>query len=64
LLVGGLVAGNAASSAFDEYKTTMSPARYDLLRDRVSRDSKIANGLFIAGGLAVAGSAALFVIKF
>jgi hypothetical protein len=64
LLVGGMVAGHYASSAYDEYKTTMSPARYDVLRQRVSRDSTIANGLFIGGGCAAAAGGALYVIEF
>jgi len=64
LLGGGVFFGVRAGSAYDEYRTTDSPERYDQLRDQIRRDSLAANLLFAGGGVAAIGSAILFAGEF
>jgi len=64
LLAGGAFFGHRADNAYDEYKMTDSPGRYDELRDQVRRDSLTANLLFAGSGGAAIGSVILFVGEF
>ena len=64
LLASGALFGHRADTAYDEYKMTDSPGRYDELRDQVRRDSLTANLLFAGSGAAAIGSVILFVGEF
>lgn len=64
LLAGGALFGHRADTAYDEYKTTSSPGRYDELHDQIHRDSLTANLLFAGSGAAAIGSVILFVGEF
>jgi hypothetical protein len=60
LLLGGIIFGSEASSAYDEYKTTHDLQRYNDLRDEVSSKSTLANIFFITSGVAAVGAGVLY----
>ena len=60
MLVVGILEGSAASSDYDEYKTTRDPLRYDQLRNDIGSESTIANVMFIGAGVAAVGAGFLY----
>jgi hypothetical protein len=64
LAVAGGFLGRRADDAYEEYRTTESAGRYDLLRDRVKRDALGANLLFGGAAAAALGASVSFVLDF
>jgi hypothetical protein len=63
LLLGGVIFGVQAGSAYDEYKTTTDLARYHQLRDEVGSKSTLANVFFIGAGAAAVATGVLFYFE-
>ena len=63
LLGGGIFFAVRADRAFDDYRTTMDPARYDRLRDQIGRDDRIANVLFVGAGAAAVAAGIMFFVE-
>jgi len=66
MLLGGIIFGAQASSAYDDFKAGkfgQDPLKYDQMRDDVSTKATAANVLFVGAGLAAATAGVLFYFE-
>jgi hypothetical protein len=63
LLGGGIGFGLRANGAWNEYRNTRSAQRWDELNAQIRRDSKIANGLYLAAGVSALTAGVLYFLE-